>query len=65
MSGEQDELVPTADVRAAAALMRQARFVSVPGVGHWLPRDAPAQVVDELRQVVGGPHNAGTDGRNE
>jgi pimeloyl-ACP methyl ester carboxylesterase len=48
LSGEHDRLVPPDDVRAAAARIRHARFTLVAGAGHWLPRDAPAQVADQL-----------------
>lgn len=48
LSGEHDGLVPPDDVRAAAARIHHARFALVAGAGHWLPRDAPAQVADQL-----------------
>jgi pimeloyl-ACP methyl ester carboxylesterase len=48
LSGAHDGLVPPDDVRAAAAPIRHARFVLVAGAGHWLPRDAPGQVADQL-----------------
>ena len=48
LSGAHDRLVPPNDVRAATANVRHARFVLVTGAGHWLPRDAPEQVTDQL-----------------
>ena len=48
LAGEHDRLVPPGDVRAAAARIRHARFTLVAGAGHWLPRDAPRQVADQL-----------------
>lgn len=49
LSGAHDGLVPPQDVRAAAARIPHARFVLVAGAGHWLPRDTPAQVTNQLR----------------
>jgi len=48
LSGEHDRLVPPGDVRAAATPIPQARFKLVAGAGHWLLRDAPQQVADQL-----------------
>jgi pimeloyl-ACP methyl ester carboxylesterase len=48
LSGEHDGLVPPDDVRAAAARIPGARFVLVPGAGHWLPRDAPDPLAEQL-----------------
>jgi len=44
VTGALDQLVPSADVRVAAAHLPRGRFISVPGAGHWLPRDAPEQL---------------------
>jgi pimeloyl-ACP methyl ester carboxylesterase len=57
LSGEQDKLVPPDDVRAAATRIPGARFVLVAGAGHWLPRDAPDQVAEQLIGVL-PPANA-------
>jgi len=48
LSGGYDRLVPPDDVRAAATRIPHARFMLVAGAGHWLPRDAPGQVADQL-----------------
>jgi len=48
LSGECDRLVPPDDVRAAATRIPCARFMLIAGAGHWLPRDAPGQVGDQL-----------------
>ncbi|MET7337573.1 alpha/beta fold hydrolase [Nonomuraea sp. NPDC005650] len=48
LCGDRDTLVPPGDVRAAAALIPDARFALVPDAGHWLPRDAPERVAKEL-----------------
>ncbi|MET9242780.1 alpha/beta hydrolase [Nonomuraea sp. NPDC003709] len=48
LCGAKDTLVPPGDVRAAAALIPDARFALVPDAGHWLPRDAPERVAKEL-----------------
>jgi pimeloyl-ACP methyl ester carboxylesterase len=47
ISAEHD-LVAAADVRAAAKQILNARFLVVPGAGHALPRDAPAEIVAEI-----------------
>ena len=47
VSAEHD-LVPPGDIRSAAKAMPRARFVLVPGAGHWLPRDAPTEIAAEL-----------------
>jgi len=48
LSGEHDGLVPPDDVRAATTRIHHARFTLVADAGHWLPRDAPGQVTDQL-----------------
>src|SRR5262249_30266597 len=48
LSGEHARLVPPGDARAAAVRIPHARFTLVASAGHWLPRDAPRQVPDEL-----------------
>jgi pimeloyl-ACP methyl ester carboxylesterase len=53
LSGERDHLVPAADVRAAAARVPRGRFVTVPGAGHWLPRDAPDLLAAEIAAISG------------
>lgn len=50
ISGEHD-LVDPEDVRAAAEVMQDARFVLIPGAGHWLPRDAPAEIAAEIDRL--------------
>lgn len=52
LSGEHDGLVPPDDVRAAAELMPDGRFSSVTGAGHWLPRDAPNDVLESVLHAV-------------
>ena len=51
LAGERDHLVPAADVRAAAARVPGGRFVLVTGAGHWLPRDAPDLLADEIASI--------------
>jgi len=48
LSGEHDRLVPPGDVRAAATRIPHARFTLIADAGHWLPRDAPRQVAEQL-----------------
>lgn len=47
LAGEHD-LVPPEDVRAAVTAVPDGRFLLVDGAGHWLTRDAPAEVTAEL-----------------
>ena len=42
-------------MRAAATRIPHARFTLVVGAGHWLPRDAPAQVADQLITFLAAP----------
>jgi pimeloyl-ACP methyl ester carboxylesterase len=51
-SGEYDKLVPSAAVRAAAARLPRGRFEVVPGAGHWVPRDAPDFVTEQIRMFL-------------
>jgi pimeloyl-ACP methyl ester carboxylesterase len=51
LAGEHDLVAPDA-VGAAAARMPRGAFHLVPGAGHWLPRDAPDAVADELLDLV-------------
>ena len=47
ISAEHD-LVAESDVRSAAGRIPNARFLLVPGAGHGLPRDAPADIATEI-----------------
>lgn len=48
----QDPLVPVEGSRRAAAEMPDARLVEVPGVGHWLPLEAPAVFAREVGEFA-------------
>jgi pimeloyl-ACP methyl ester carboxylesterase len=52
MAGGHDRLVASGELRAAAARLRHGRFVPVAGAGHWLARDAPEAVAQEIRSLV-------------
>ncbi|MBA8794808.1 pimeloyl-ACP methyl ester carboxylesterase [Friedmanniella endophytica] len=48
LHGEDDRLVAPADSRAATDRMPQARLVTVPDCGHWLPVEAPDAFLTEV-----------------
>jgi pimeloyl-ACP methyl ester carboxylesterase len=52
LAGEHDRLVPSGELRSAAARLPHGRFVPVAGAGHWLPRDAPDAVASEIRSML-------------
>jgi pimeloyl-ACP methyl ester carboxylesterase len=51
VSGAWDVVVPRAVSARIAAAIPGAELVSVPGVGHFVPRDAPEVVVDAITRV--------------
>jgi pimeloyl-ACP methyl ester carboxylesterase len=51
MSGEWDFVVPPVVARSIAAQVKGATLVTVPQVGHFLPRDAPAAMAGAVRSV--------------
>jgi pimeloyl-ACP methyl ester carboxylesterase len=51
LAGEHDLVDPDA-VRTAAARIPRGVFHVVQGAGHWLPRDAPDAVADQLLDLV-------------
>jgi pimeloyl-ACP methyl ester carboxylesterase len=69
LAGEYDRSVPAADVRAAAHRLPRGSFEMVPGAGHWLPREAPEQIVSAAFRLVQEvdavtrQHAHGSDGR--
>ena len=52
LAGEHDRLVPSKDLRAAAARLPCGRFVAVAGAGHWLARDAPDAVATAIHSLL-------------
>jgi pimeloyl-ACP methyl ester carboxylesterase len=55
--GEDDQLTPPEVAEHMAALIPQARLVVIPGTGHLPPIEAPAAVIEAVRefwQNVGG-----------
>jgi pimeloyl-ACP methyl ester carboxylesterase len=52
LHGEADPLLRTAAGRHTAAAIKGARFVTLPGVGHDLPREVWPRVADEVRAVA-------------
>jgi len=63
LSGDHDRLVAPGDVRAAATRIPRARFTMVAGAGHWLPRDAPGRVTDQLIAFLAAARGPGPPGR--
>ncbi|WP_395307168.1 alpha/beta hydrolase [Mycobacterium sp. AMU20-3851] len=53
--GDRDTGVPIARARAAARAIPGAWLTEVPGVGHWVQRDAPDVVLDAMVEFLGGP----------
>ncbi|HJY46734.1 MAG TPA: alpha/beta fold hydrolase [Propionibacteriaceae bacterium] len=51
LSGEHDLVDPGA-VRNAAATIPQGAFALISDAGHWLPRDAPEAVADQLLELI-------------
>ena len=43
--------VPVSVAEAAAASCRHSHLVVLPGVGHFVPRDRPAALVDALNRL--------------
>ena len=52
--GSEDPGVPVAAARTAAGLLPDGRLTVVPGAGHWVQRDAPAEVLGATLDFLGG-----------
>jgi pimeloyl-ACP methyl ester carboxylesterase len=52
LAGEYDRSVPAADVRTAAHRLPRGSFEMVAGAGHWLPREAPGQIVSAASRLL-------------
>ena len=52
MVGSDDTVTPPAESRALAAAIPDARLIEVPGFGHLLPIEAPAEVAAALTQFL-------------
>ncbi len=50
--GDEDQLVDVVNGRRLGALIPNARYVELPGVGHLPPLEAPAIVLDAIRSVA-------------
>ena len=53
--GEADDWIPLADGRALAERLRPGRFRVVPGSGHLMQEDAPAEILAEARDFLDAP----------
>ncbi|MFP4484201.1 MAG: alpha/beta fold hydrolase [Spirochaetota bacterium] len=53
LHGDKDIAVPVKYARRAAQLIPGAVYREFAGCGHWLPRERPEDVVDEVRAFVG------------
>lgn len=54
VQGDRDAGVPVATTRAAAAAVPGARFVVLPGRGHWSNRESPDEVNALVREFLDG-----------
>jgi non-heme chloroperoxidase len=64
--GTQDRLTPPRLARTIAARLPHARLVVLPGAGHMLPWEEPAQVVEAIAAMDAATRQAGEDhGRAE
>ncbi|QZA06313.1 alpha/beta hydrolase [Mycolicibacter heraklionensis] len=50
--GDKDTGVPVARARAAARLIPGARLVVLPGAGHWVQRDRPAETLAAMTEFL-------------
>jgi pimeloyl-ACP methyl ester carboxylesterase len=48
--GAEDDQAPLAQAQAAQAVCRQSHLVVLPGVGHFVPRDCPAALVEAVNR---------------
>jgi pimeloyl-ACP methyl ester carboxylesterase len=58
LHGEADVLVPISGGRATARAIPGSRFISIPGMGHDLPREIWPRVVDAVAETATGPRSA-------
>jgi pimeloyl-ACP methyl ester carboxylesterase len=52
MWGERDRIIPVEHAYAAHELIPGSTLVVLPGIGHFLPTDAPIEFIDELEAFV-------------
>jgi len=50
--GEEDSWVDISEGKRFAALIPQARFVTIPGAGHFSMLDRPAPFADKLKEAL-------------
>jgi pimeloyl-ACP methyl ester carboxylesterase len=53
IAGQHDRLTPPVHARAIAAAVPGVQLVELPGIGHTAPLEAPVEVSDHLRRLVG------------
>jgi pimeloyl-ACP methyl ester carboxylesterase len=52
LTGKNDSLVPSKDVKRASELISHAKLVEIDECGHWLPRDRSTEFIRELQQFL-------------
>jgi pimeloyl-ACP methyl ester carboxylesterase len=53
VQGELDGVVPAAAARATAASIPDCEYVELPGCGHVVPFERPAELVERIREFAG------------
>lgn len=59
--GDRDPLIPVAVARRATRALPDARFVTLPAVGHLPMEEAPEQLAEEIDRFVGAVESAADD----
>ncbi|WP_406690564.1 alpha/beta hydrolase [Saccharopolyspora sp. ID03-671] len=62
VQGEEDELVTVDEARATAAALAGGRLVTLPGVGHLAPLEAPGKTAEILVWLLAAGHTSCPDG---
>jgi pimeloyl-ACP methyl ester carboxylesterase len=52
LTGKNDSLVPSKDVKRASKLISHSKLVEIEECGHWLPRDRSTEFIRELQEFL-------------
>jgi pimeloyl-ACP methyl ester carboxylesterase len=52
LTGKNDSLVPSKDVKRASELISHVKLVEIDECGHWLPRDRSTEFIRELQEFL-------------
>jgi pimeloyl-ACP methyl ester carboxylesterase len=52
LTGKNDSLVPSKDVKRASELIPNSKLVEIDKCGHWLPRDKSTEFIGELQKFL-------------